>query len=228
MTIPDGHTCRQDLTNQIADEAPLSSRLPSEDVATMTTESRSHRGATADSLSRLLAQAVQSGDRSLLEEPLKVRREAVIRQTLRRLPVGLVVPLLKQLVRLLEMAPGRALELSLWLRHLLTQHSSYLMTQPQLVSLLSSFYQVLEVRSSVYSKLCRIHGKLDLMNIHEQHMADSSAELAEAVVSVTLGDEVASSGEDSEESDSEQSADDSDADSDVAMDTAEHLQQDLT
>ena len=47
-----------------------------------------------------------------------------------------------QLVRLLETAPGRALELSLWLRHLLTQHSSYLMTQPQLVSLLSSFYQV--------------------------------------------------------------------------------------
>ena len=30
------------------------------------------------------------------------------------------------------------------------------------------------------------------------------------------------------QSDSEQSADDSDADSDVAMDTAEHLQQDLT
>ena len=48
---------------------------------------------------------------------------------------------------------------------------------------------MLEVRSSVYSKLCRIHGKLDLMNIHEQHdpAADGGAVLAEAVVSVTLG-----------------------------------------
>lgn len=54
------------------------------------------RVATADSLSRLLAQAVQSGDKTLLEEPLKVRKEVIIRQTIRRLPVGLVVPLLKQ------------------------------------------------------------------------------------------------------------------------------------
>ena len=60
----------------------------------------SHRGAAADSLSRLLAQAVQSGDKSLLEEPLNVRREAIIRQTLQKLPVGLVVPLMKQVIRL--------------------------------------------------------------------------------------------------------------------------------
>lgn len=50
----------------------------------------------ADSLSHLLAQAVQSGDKTLLEEPLKVRKEVVIRQTIQRLPVEMVVPLLKQ------------------------------------------------------------------------------------------------------------------------------------
>ena len=51
---------------------------------------------TAESLSRLLGQAVQSGDRSLLEEALRVRRENIIRQTLRRLPLSLILPLLRQ------------------------------------------------------------------------------------------------------------------------------------
>ena len=54
------------------------------------------RVATAESLGRLLGQAVQSGDRSLLEEALRVRRENIIRQTLRRLPLSLILPLLKQ------------------------------------------------------------------------------------------------------------------------------------
>ena len=54
------------------------------------------RAANAVTLSRLLAQAVQSGDRTLLEEPLRVRKDVIIRQTIRRLPVTLVVPLLKQ------------------------------------------------------------------------------------------------------------------------------------
>lgn len=118
------------------------------------------RVATAESLGRLLGQAVQSGDRSLLEEALRVRRENIIRQTLRRLPLSLILPLLKQvcglptslldlsclltlqLVRLLETSPSRGLELSLWVHHLLTQHSAYLITQPQLMATLSSFYQV--------------------------------------------------------------------------------------
>ena len=44
------------------------------------------------------------------------------------------------------------------------------------------------MRSSVYHKLCRIHGKLDLMNIHEPDAASGSAAvLAEALVSVTVG-----------------------------------------
>ena len=45
--------------------------------------------------------------------------------------------------------------------------------------------QVLETRSSVYSKLCKIHGKLGLMNIHE---ADVPVKVvAEPLMSVTLG-----------------------------------------
>lgn len=187
-----------------------------------------YRVASVESLSQLLSQAIQSGDKSLLEEALRIRRDVVIRQTLHRLPLQLIIPFMKQvniiiimlvmssylllqLVKMLEVSPGRGLELSLWIKHLLTQHSSYLMSQPQLVPTLSSFYQVsplslstppsisplththshiiqqiLEVRSSVYSKLCKIHGKLDLMNIHETD-THSNDVISEALVTATVG-----------------------------------------
>jgi U3 small nucleolar RNA-associated protein 5 len=215
-----------------ADEATLGSKLAPWGVATSAAGEGRRRVATAESLGRLLGQAVRSGDRALLEEALRVRREVVVRQTLRRLPLGLVLPLLQQLARLLETSPGRGLELSLWVHHLLTQHSAYLMTQPQLVAILSSFYQVLEARSSVYDKLCRIHGKLGLMNIHEAGGPEEEGVESVALVTATLGEEVLGEGDspgqetqsDEESSDNDQS----DADSDVAMDTAEHEHQDLT
>ena len=49
-----------------------------------------------------------------------------------------------------------------------------------------SIHQVLESRSSVYSKLCRVHGKLDLMNIHESEEASRGGP-TEAAVSLTVG-----------------------------------------
>lgn len=40
----------------------------------------------------------------------------------------------------------------------------------------------------MYNKLCRIHGKLDLMNIHESDEASGSSSVpAEALMSVTIG-----------------------------------------
>ncbi|CAI8048441.1 WD repeat-containing protein 43 [Geodia barretti] len=215
-----------ELTSDPTAEAPLGSRMSGGGVASCREQGK-NRVATAESLSRLLGQAVQSGDRSLLEEALRVRRENIIRQTLRRLPLSLILPLLRQLVRLLETCPSRGLELSLWVHHLLTQHSAYLITQPQLMAVLSSFYQVLETRSSVYNKLCRIHGKLGLMNIHDPEVA---AEIVtQPLISATLGEEVLGHGESSEQSEGEElESDQSDSESDVAMDTEDHKHQDLT
>ena len=40
----------------------------------------------------------------------------------------------------------------------------------------------------MYNKLCRIHGKLDLMNIHEPDEASGSSSVpVEALMSVTIG-----------------------------------------
>ena len=54
------------------------------------------RVATAESLSRLLSQAVQSGDQALMEKVLKTRRERVVRQAIQRMPLSLILPFLRQ------------------------------------------------------------------------------------------------------------------------------------
>ena len=58
--------------------------------------SRGHRAPpSADSLSRMLAQAVHSDDRKLMEEVLRVSKEKVVVASVRRLPVTCVLPFLK-------------------------------------------------------------------------------------------------------------------------------------
>ena len=71
------------------------------------------RVSTAVTLAWLLGQAVQSGDRALLEELLKVRKEVIICQTIRRLPVALVVPLLQQVTSIIVVGYEKLLTLSL-------------------------------------------------------------------------------------------------------------------
>ena len=54
---------------------------------------------TSESLTQLLTQAVASGDGKLLEEVLRVHKEKIIRATIRRLPVTVVLPFLRKVVQ---------------------------------------------------------------------------------------------------------------------------------
>lgn len=54
---------------------------------------------TSESLTQLLTQAVASGDGKLLEEVLRVHKEKIIRATIQRLPVTVVLPFLRKVVQ---------------------------------------------------------------------------------------------------------------------------------
>lgn len=63
--------------------------------------------------------------------------------------------------------------------------TSPLTPSPLPYTVCTHYLQLLETRSSVYDKLCKIHGKLGLMNIHE---AESPVGVAsEPLLSMTLG-----------------------------------------
>ena len=118
---------------------------------------------TAESLANLLAQALQGGDRQLLEHCLAVSDERVIKKTMRRLPPSLAVPFLQVTLPRLESRAGRGVSLTPWLKHLLHTHAGHLMTAPAAQEHLASLSQVVESRVSLLPQLLRLAGRLDLV-----------------------------------------------------------------
>ena len=50
-----------------------------------------------------------------------------------------------------------------WLHAVMVTHMSYLATVPDLMSLLSVLRHLLDMRVNLFDKLCKLHGKLDLI-----------------------------------------------------------------
>ncbi|KJE95621.1 hypothetical protein CAOG_08938 [Capsaspora owczarzaki ATCC 30864] len=117
----------------------------------------------AHSLVQMLVQALHSGDNQLLEDCLSVSNEAVIRNTMKKLPASYVIPFLTLIVEKFQAKPSRGLTLLIWIRGLLLVHTAYLMTVPNLVEALSGLYQLVDARLSVFKKLLKLSGRLDLI-----------------------------------------------------------------
>ncbi|ESP04564.1 hypothetical protein LOTGIDRAFT_63496, partial [Lottia gigantea] len=118
----------------------------------------------ADTLINLLSQGLQSNDKELIERVLHHENQQIITNTVRRLPVQLIVPFIKAIsVRIHVRQSGGAQVLLKWLKAVLTTHTSYLMTFQEIVDSLSALYQLMEARVGMFSRLSRLQGKLDLM-----------------------------------------------------------------
>ena len=118
---------------------------------------------TTDSVARMLAQAVRSQDRQLLEDVLSTGKEVVIRNTLKKLPVELVVPFLGELVKRIQTKPSRTTDLLPWLRICLIVHVVYLASVPDIAERLGNLYELIEIRQATLPQLSRLHGRLDLL-----------------------------------------------------------------
>lgn len=117
----------------------------------------------AGSLAHMLVQAIHSNDNALIEECLSNTHEGVVRSTVTRLPPVVVGKFLICIVSKLEAKPNRGVMLLVWIRAILLIHTSYLMTVPDLASMLSGLYSLVDARLSVFPRLLKLSGRLDLM-----------------------------------------------------------------
>lgn len=117
----------------------------------------------ADSLQVLLSQALQAEDNALLEKCLNVGDEKVITNTIRRMRPFLAAKFLAVAVSKMEGRPQRALGLVPWVRAVLLQHASFVMTNLAMQPVLTSLYQIIETRLSVFRPLLSLSGRLDLI-----------------------------------------------------------------
>jgi U3 small nucleolar RNA-associated protein 5 len=136
-----------------------------------------HSIVPANSLTRTLIQALHSSDSGLLETCLAHSDQGLIRNTVKRLPPQLAVPLLISCTERLgrgarvgNMKGGggaasaqRGTGLISWIKAVLAIHSGHLMTIPDLVARLSGLHATLTTRLALQDSLLSLNGRLDLV-----------------------------------------------------------------
>jgi len=172
-------------TEIIQNEVTLSERLSAFESQTSTGANHSdqkQQSLAADSLVTLHTQGLQSSDATLLDQVLCCRNEKIIEKTVRALAIPVLLPLIDCLNKYLYQSADKGLIASKWLRAVLSTHTSYLMTCPDITERLGPMYELIEARTRLYPKLARLHGKLSLIasqiNNRNNELSNSDATIS--------------------------------------------------
>ncbi|KAG2723047.1 hypothetical protein I3760_02G154800 [Carya illinoinensis] len=151
---------------------------------------------SADSVQVLLKQAFRADDRALLLGCLYNRDEKVIAKSVSLLNPADVLKLLQSLVSIIQ-SRGAILACALpWLKGVLLQHSSSIMSQESSLLALNFLFQLIESRFSTFESAIQLHSCLDILYTG---VVDEEVEENGTTVPVVYEDEDESDEEESEE-----------------------------
>lgn len=129
---------------------------------------------SADSVYILLKQALRADDHALLIDCLYRQDEKVIANSLSLLNPSDVLKFLQSLISIIQLR-GAVLACALpWLKSLLLQHASSIISQEQSLAVLNSFYQLIESRVSTFDHALQLSSCLDLL--YAESMDDGGEE----------------------------------------------------
>ncbi|KAL2099228.1 hypothetical protein ACEWY4_005708 [Coilia grayii] len=182
-----------------------------------------------DSYAVLLVQGLESKDKNILNRIFQARKETLIRNTVSRVPLPAILPLLEELSIRIQGHPSTAHTAVDWLKAVLTLHTSYLSSLPDLVSQLGRLYHLIESRVKGYQQLMRLHGKLYLLMTQAatRGSANKANELdhtAKLVYEEESSDEDEASGDEGLPGDESENWEEDEEDEEEDMDTAEEKQ----
>ncbi|CAI0422490.1 unnamed protein product [Linum tenue] len=167
---------------------------------------------SADSVNILLKQALHADDRSLLLDCLYTQDEKVIAKSISTLSMADVLELLHSLVTIIE-ARGAVVACAIpWLRSLLLQHASGIMSQESSFRSLNSLNQVIDSRVSTFQSALQLSSHIDSLYAG---IVDDSLEEDEPIVSIIYEDNDES---DDEQEDDAMETDDEDSDQNEPLD----------
>ncbi|MED6120612.1 hypothetical protein PIB30_022441 [Stylosanthes scabra] len=153
---------------------------------------------SAASVHVLLKQALNAEDRTLLLDCLYTQDDKVIRKSIAQLNPSNVLKLLHSLISIIE-TRGAILACALpWLKCLLVQHASGIMSQESSLRALNSLYQLIESRVSTFTSTIQLLSCLDILF---SGVIDAKEEEGEAAVPVIFEDNDDSEEEEESESD---------------------------
>ncbi|KAH9519592.1 WD repeat-containing protein 43 [Bulinus truncatus] len=143
-------------------------------------ESHSKQPPIANTLSKLLQQALLSGDHKLLTGVFQETNESIVKNTIKRLPLSCIVPLVKVIEEGMMGHAQHAWNLSRWTACLISCHASYMLSVPEIIGTMNKLYQTLISRQKFFPKMLQLKGRLDLVkqggNLKESEEDDTSTE----------------------------------------------------
>merc|ERR1712098_81607 len=152
------HGRKRQVTKQNENSLPVEERL-----SLMGTYSSSSSSPRTDTMTQLLVQGLHSNDSRILDSVLDRADLTLIDNTVRKLPVEAVLPLVTVLQRFIR---GRGVvhaSHAKWLKSVLSIHTGYLVSVPDCQDILSPVYALLEARTQNYSQVLQLRGKLNMM-----------------------------------------------------------------
>ncbi|BFZ07611.1 hypothetical protein BsWGS_10650 [Bradybaena similaris] len=117
----------------------------------------------ANTLSRLLQQGLLSGDAKILTGVFQETNETVVRNTLKRLPVSFIVPLIKEIDKGMTGHSQHACTLSRWIAALISCHTSYIVSVPEVMNTVSRLCQTMVSKQKFHPKMLHLKGRLELV-----------------------------------------------------------------
>ncbi|KAJ8680421.1 hypothetical protein QAD02_016208 [Eretmocerus hayati] len=145
--------------------AQLPFKLRLENLSLDTDASTSDGAATkGQSMSQLLAQALQSEDKTMLANALYIKKENVIKNTVAKLPVQLIIPLIKQLTKMLEGGKTYPSQIAvMWLKALVMTHAAQMISDPRIDDALAPIMSYIEGKAALLPDLIKLKGRVDLV-----------------------------------------------------------------
>ncbi|XP_071514457.1 WD repeat-containing protein 43 [Panulirus ornatus] len=144
---------------------PMEERLNALALDKTTVQSGTHPP-MANNLVHLLLQGLHSKDLRILQNVIDRGDEVTINNTVRRLPVSAVLPLLKHLQTVIMGRGYKNIAYVKWVRSVLYYHMSHLSSHPDREELMQPFYSASAARMSSLYQVTQLHARLDLMLTH--------------------------------------------------------------
>ncbi|KAL8586305.1 hypothetical protein ACOMHN_058685 [Nucella lapillus] len=204
--------------NKSVSELTVAERLEAMGVAGQPQSAGSGRPPKTDQLVIQLTQGLQSNDAKLLTNAFQERNPTIVHNTVKKLPLPLIHPLIKELVKRRYCHPQTGRVMNRWLQQIFCVHKAFISTVPDIVETLRELEQYITYRTHALHHRMKVETKLSAMlargalqkQVKEEPLPSSEPVLVYKYESSSESDEGDQA--EMEASDPEGNLDDSDAD----------------
>ena len=131
-------------------------------------------GESAKSITNLLIQGLRANNPVLIESGLKLNEEQMIMESIERLPVSLVFPLLEQLVNRIVKKPARVVQLAPWIRCLHLAHGEHIRSNTQYKTVMKPLQDCIALYTESYPLLLKLKAKVEMMMARQAYEASKT------------------------------------------------------